>query len=484
MNTRPLLFLAGALFLVGCGGDGSSNPAQTPLDTSAFDVLSYGTVTRFGSVYVNGAVFECDAATVTMNGEPAHISDLRVGHVVSVSAAVQSQGGDAAARAIGCRDAAVGPITDLDPDGNRFAVLGRDVLFDELTVFENNGYEELANGNVVRVMGHERYRNRIQATLIEQVANAWADGMLVKVNGELADLDPGLMRFRIGRQWCDYSSAMLDLGGADLANGLYVEAQSTAPIADGDLILDQLRSRDRDRYRNKLCGTACTYEIEGYITDYVSPLQFIVDRTTVTTTEATTYLNGSIDTLALDARVAVSGSYDDQGVLDADKIVFRLPSAVQIEADVEAVDIGEAALTLLGIRVKTSDATLFRDARDAGVGDFWLDDLAVGDRVAMRARLQGQEVLATRVERQDANDQVTLKAPVEWIDRPLLTLLGVTVAARDDTLYQAGDKTVIDGDAFFALVQAGTLIRAVGTLNGATIMADRLAIRECENSCL
>jgi hypothetical protein len=450
------------------------------------DVFSYGTVTRFGSVYVNGGGFECDSAAVTLNGAPAHISDLRVGHVVSIIGTARNRRRTVEARAIGCRDEAVGPISGLDPERNSFVLLGRDVLFDELTVFENAGFAELANGNLVRVMGYERYGNRIQATHIDRVANAWTRGMLMKLKGELADHDPGLMRFRVGRQWCDYSRAMLELGGADLANGLFVEVQSTAPIADGDLILDQVEARDRDRHRDreKLCGSACSVHIEGFITDYDSPLQFVVDGITVTTTEATIFVNGSIDTLGLDTRLAVSGIYDDEGLLLAEKIVFRLPSMIRIEADVEAVDIGEAELTVLGIRIRTSDATFFHDASEADLVEFWLDDLAVGDRVLIRARLQGSEVLATRLEREEADDQVTLKAPVERIERPVLMLLGVAVAARDDTVYRAVDKSVLDGDAFFELVQAGTLVQAVGAYGGTTISADKLVIRECMNSCL
>ena len=486
MNIRLLPILAGALVFAGCGGGGSSGTPQTAPDTGASDVITFGTITRFGSVYANGQVFECANAMVTMNDEPGVLAELRVGHIVAIRADVRAREQHAVARTIGCLDEAVGPVSDLDLDRHRFVVLGQTIHFDELTVFENAPYDQLANGNVVRVTGHERHANRIQATHIRRIANTWTIGTQMKVKGTIEDLDAGLMRFRIGTQWCDYSSAMLELGGAALGDGLYAEVRSAAPVTGGELLADLVRARDRDRdrERDRLCDAGCSYEIEGYITEFVSPLEFVVDGTTVTTTDTTVYINGTAESLALDARIAVAGHYDAEGLLVASKIVFPLPSVVQIAADVEAVDLEEATVTALGIRVTTSDSTMFRDATDGGVREFWLDDLAIGDRVTVRAYLDGGTVVAARLEREDADDTVTLKAPVEAIDRPALTLLGVTVTAQDTTVFQAADQSVIDADTFFALVEAGTLVRAIGTYSGGTVLADGLFIRECADSCL
>jgi hypothetical protein len=486
MNIRLLIALAGVLVLGGCGGGSSSSSSQPVSDPAASDVITFGTITRFGSVYANGAVFDCDDAAVSMNDEPGTVSDLRIGHVVAIRAHTRTRAQQAVAQTVRCRDAAQGSVTDLDPERHRFTVLGRIVQFDELTVFENVGYDQLANGNVVQVMGLERSENRVQATFVRRIANAWAPGMQMRVRGEIDGLDPALMRFKIGTQWCDYSSATLELESADLANGLYAEVSSTSPVTNGLLLLDQIRARDRDRDRDrdKLCAAGCSYDIEGYITDFISPLEFVVDGTTVTTTPATVYVNGSIDTLALDVRVAVSGRYNEEGVLVASKIVYRVPVVVQVEADAGSIDTAEATVTLLGIRVATDDSTIFRDASDAAVREFWLDDLAVGDRIAVRAYLDGTSVVAARLERVDADENVILKAPVETIGRPALTLLGVTVIAGDGTLFRAADQSLIDAEAFFAEVEPGMIVRAAGVDNGGTVLADTLFIRDCGESCL
>lgn len=483
MRKRMLLALAGALLLSACGdGSRDSSDGVQPSD----EIITFGTVTRFGSVVANGMEFDSDAAAVTMNDQPANPAELRIGHVVAITATVRSQTRERIAHTIGCLDEVEGPVNSINTANNSFVVLGRTVFFDELTVFENLAWEGLAVGNVVRVMGHIRNQERIHATHIERIANAYGAGMHMSVKGQISGLDPGLSRFRIGTQSCDYSTAMLELGGADLANGLYVEVSSASPIADGVLKLDriQARDRDRDRDRDHLCDGGCDFDLEGYITGFVSPAEFYVDGAAVTTTASTVYVHGTVESLATDVLVAVTGALNEAGVLVADKIVFRLPSIIQIEADAEAVDAVNGSVTLLGIEVAITSTTMFRDVSTAALREFWLDDIGIGDRLEIRAYLDGDTVVAARLERDDAETTVTLKAPVEAIARPGVTLLGVTVTADDDTVFQGADKTVIDEDGFFALVEIGSLVKSVGTYDGTSILADTLFLRECEGSCL
>ncbi len=98
--------------------------------------------------------------------------------------------------------------------------------------------------------------------------------------------------------------------------------------------------------------------------------------------------------------------------------------------------------------------------------------------------LAGESVIATRLERDDPDDSVTLKAPVEAVARPSLTLLGVMVTSDDSTEFQNLEKQVIDADTFFALVVDASLVKSEGTYDGTSILASKLYLRECEGSCL
>lgn len=484
MKNWLIYTLIGALSIVGCSdSDTNSGPIIVPPPVTS-DIVTVGTISGFGSVFSQGIEFNTDSATVMMDGEPGILSDLRIGMVVSIRGTVNDETGAAVASQINFSDDAEGVITNLNAATNSFVVLGRTVLVDGLTVFDNATFATLALGNVVQVSGLWRSEERIQATHVERVANAYAAGMQMEVKGEINGLDIGTQHFNIGTQSCDYSAAMLELGGADLANGLYVEVSSTSALSNGDLVLDRIQARDRDRDKDQLCDSDCDFELDGYVTLFVSPTEFEVDGSPVSTTAETVYVNGTVDTLALDVKLAVDGTLDAAGVLIADRIVFHLPSLIEVEADVESVDATNAAVTVLGIVVTTNDSTLFRDHSDAEVLEFGLDDLVAGDRVEVRAYLDSNTVVATRLERDNPDDGVTLRALVEAYAQPSVTLLGVTVTSDQDTVFQNVAQEIIDIDEFFALVDIDSLVKAEGTYDGTSIMADKLFLRECQDNCL
>ena len=483
MKIRLIYVLAGALLFAACDSSDSNGP--TPPDPGALtDIVTVGTITGFGSIHANGMHFGTDSATVTMDGEPATLSDLKVGMVVSIHGSVNHATGAAEASQISFMDDAEGPITAMNRVTNRFVVLGRTVLFDELTLVDGATIDTLVNGNMVQVSGHWRSQERIQATHIERKAHAYAPGMRMEVKGQISGLDPGTQHFNIGTQHCNYAGATLELGGAVLANGMYVEVSSNSPMSNGDMVLDRIQLRDRDRDRDQTCTSDCDFELEGFVTSFTSATEFEVDGQPVTTTASTTYVNGTVDSLALDVRLAVDGTLDANGILVADRIVFRPQSVIEIEADVEAINATELSFTLIGVSINTNEFTLYRDHSDIGAPVFGFEDLAVGARIEVRAYLYDGEVIATRVERDDADDTVTLKAPVEAIAQPSLTLLGVTVTSDQDTVFQNFAQEVIDADTFFNLVVIDDLVKTEGTYDGSSILADKMFLRECENSCL
>ena len=481
MKRTPIIAPLLALLVAACGDSDSHSPPPLAETT---DVVTVGPITGFGSVISNGVEFGTDSVTVLVNGEPGGMDDLHVGMIVSILGTIDADFGAAEASEIRFTADLEGPISGINPAAGTLTVLGQTVLVDELTMFDAADFDGLEAGNVVRVSGQLRSQERIQATHVYRVAMEYQAGMRMQIKGEIENLDPATQRFRIGDQDCDYSGAMLDPGGLELADGLYVEVTSTTPIGDGDMILDRIEAKDRDRDRDQLCSADCEFELEGFVTAFVSATEFDVDGQPVSTITTTEYVNGTVDSLALDAKVAVDGVLDANGTLVADRIVFRLPSAVEIAADVEALDPNTETVTLLGITVMTTEHTLFRDHSGVAMPAFGFDDLATGDRLEIRAYVDGDSVVATRIERGDADDSVTLKAPVDAIDRPSLVLLGVTATSDAETVFQNAAYAVIDADAFFGLVTTGDLVKTEGAYDGTSILAEKMFLRECEEQCL
>jgi hypothetical protein len=102
----------------------------------------------------------------------------------------------------------------------------------------------------------------------------------------------------------------------------------------------------------------------------------------------------------------------------------------------------------------------------------------------VRAYIDSTNVVASRLERDDPDDGVTLKAPVDSIARPDVTLLGTLVTTDQNTVFQNQAQEVIDADTFFALLVEGSLVKAEGTYDGSSILASKLFLRDCENSCM
>ena len=308
--------------------------------------------------------------------------------------------------------------------------------------------------------------------------------MTIRVKGEVADLDIGEQQFRIGTQLCNYAAAMMELGGADLANGMYVQVTSTVMMQNNRMMADAVQARERNRDRYRLCAGECLYELIGYVTAFETPDNFEVDGQAVMATQDTVYVNGTAETLAIDVKVSIDGTIDDAGVLVADRIVFHLPSLVEIKGNVDGLEPQTESVSVFGIAVQTNEFTLFRDHTTSGQPSFSFGDLNEGNRIEIRAVLDGNSVIATRLERDDPNDVATLKALVEEIQRPSIVMLGVTVTSNQDTIFQNVAHIEIDSDEFFDLVEHGSIVRSEGTYEGGSIMASKMFLRECLNNCL
>ena len=483
-QTTALIAAVLALTFVGCDSSSSDTPATVALSPTTTDVVSVGTISGFGSVIANGVQYDTSSCAVTVDDAPATVSDLRVGMVVSIHGAIDNASGAASASNIRFVDDAEGVITSINAVNNSFVVLGRTVQVDEQTVFDDCTFDTLAVGNVVQVSGLWRSEERVQATHIDRKANAHAAGMEIQVKGEINGLNTALQRFNIGEQTCDYSAAMLELGGEALENGLYVQASSNSSLVNGVFLLDRIQARDRNQDRDRLCDSECDFSLEGYVTRFESPTDFDVDGFAVSTTDSTVYVHGFVENLMIDARVAVEGTLDANNVLVADTIVFRHTSFVQIDSDVESIDANSASLVLLGVTVVADEFTAFRDDSDINIREFGLDDIAVGDRVEVRGYMDGDRLVATMMERDDADDDVTLKALVDAVAQPTLTLLGITVTSDQDTVFQNQSMDIIDADTFYALVTTDNVVKAIGSYDGSSILASTLYLRDCDQNCL
>ncbi len=130
---KTTLAAAGALaVLVACGGGGSSSSMP---QAGMKSVVTSGTITAFGSVFVNGVRYDVSAASLTKNDTTVAQSALSVGEVALVHGREDAQSGQGAADSVDVEDRVVGPIATIDTAGSQLTVLGQTISVTASTSF-------------------------------------------------------------------------------------------------------------------------------------------------------------------------------------------------------------------------------------------------------------------------------------------------------------------------------------------------------------
>ena len=456
------------------GGSGQEGTNSSPAAVTGVSV-STGPITGFGSVFVNGVEYDTSQAQVQVNGVPGTADDLRVGMIVDVTGSVASDGITGSAAKIDFHNNVQGVVDSVDAAGNSLVVMGQTVVVDDLIVFDGATLATLQPGNIVEVSGMVDSNGALHATRIELKSTELTSNTLLELKGTVANLDVQKMTFDIGAQTVDYTTAVLKDLPAGLSDGMKVEVKSTQGFnTDGVLIAAIVEAEYTGRVSTEETGVK---EIEGLVTDFTSAGDFSVNGQAVSTVDQTQYKNGSPSDIALNSRLEVEGRLNDAGVLVAAKVIFKPYSKIDITADVQDVDTSAGTLTILGVQFTVDANTQYQDESAGRVHDFRIKDIAVGDRLEIRAYKSGDTLVAARIERKNPSSSagVLIRASLAAVNAPDLQVLGITVVADGSTAYFIHEDVSVTADAFFAAVQVGDSVKISGTLSGdGTIQATRI----------
>jgi len=421
---------------------------------------SFGTITAFGSVFVNGVEFSTSGATIVLDDNPATESNLRVGMVVTVSG---PRSGSGSATRIEVDDAVKG-FVEAKLDANHWTVMGQTVLVDDQTRFENNVQPGV--GDFAEVHGLVVASGTISGSFIEKKNASFPP---FEVKGLVKNHNDAAKTFDIGALTVNYNSATIrDMPNpaGNAWNGLLVEAKgntcATTPVC-GTLTANKVepngpQMRDADEF-----------EIEGFVTKINSPTDFVVGNQRVVTTASTLFEGGVAGDIAIGVKLEVEGVLAG-GVLTASKVEFR--DSIKIEADIDTV--GASSLTLRGlpgITVTVNSLTQFEGSVSG------LNNLVAGDHVRIRGRASGSNtVIATEVEKRSPDARVELQGPIQSITgaspNQIVTILGVAVNTTGVVFEDVNRVT------FFAQAMVGTLVKARGSLSGTTVTWSEMELED------
>lgn len=464
MKPFSIIAVTASIFLVACGGGGSSTVAGIDRGGSPMRVgiVSKGSINGFGSVIVNGVRFDTSGASFDIDGSAGNESDLRVGQVVVVQGTIAEDGSDARALTVGFDDVVEGPISTIDVATATITVLGQTVVIGADTSFDDNispaSIDGLAVDDIVEVSGFFLADGRISASRIE----AKPAGGEFEVTGIVSNL--GATTFAINGLTVDFSAAQLDdfpTGTPEV--GQLVEAKGTSIGAGGQLLATRVEFKVGD-----LPAIDGDFgEIEGFITRFASAADFDVEGVPVTTDGSTIFENGTAADLALNRKVEVEGSFNSAGVLVANKVELKLATFIRIEGLVDAV--AGDQLTIFNIAIATDSLTRFEDKSSQDVQNFNIADIQVGDYVETRGFENSDGIVATRVEREDFDNEVAIRAFVDSLSEPNFTIRGVTIQTGGGTVFRDTNDQPITANEFFGQAN-GRLVEASGSPNGNTII--------------
>ena len=257
-------------------------------------ITSTGTITGFGSIYVNDIKFETSSSTFDVDDDPDSTEDaLALGMRVTVKGTLNADGVSGTATSVTYDEELKGPVSDItidpmDPDNRTATVLGIDVALNRTTtLFDtsksgpgNFDIDSIDVGNTVEISGYFDSNGVLVATRIELEDKTFnINDTTVELKGTIANWDGGAQTFKLE----GFSSILIDASKgpeledlSEIADGVVVEVEGTCPDPGTDPICTTI---DATRIEGESEGfdSGGDAEIEGIITRYESVSDFDVN---------------------------------------------------------------------------------------------------------------------------------------------------------------------------------------------------------------
>ena len=410
--------------------------------------ISTGTITSFGSVFVNGVEFETGSSTFEIEDISGTQADLRIGMVVEVTGSINGDGITGDATHIKYGDDLQGPVTNLiaGADVSSFEIFGNVVEVSSVsTAFEDVTFATIAEDNVLEISGFYDQNNVLQASYIAFKSESANEDSIVEIKGRINDLSIDRSNFVIQGVAVNASNAILEDLPDGLEDNLFVEVKGKL----NNNIIDAIEIESEDSFSE---DADVELELEGIVTRYNDNTDFDVNNQMVDATNAIFSPANLI--LKAGDKVEINGQLDS-GVFIASEVETRGGSA-GVSAKVSEVNIDTNSFSvevLPGqfITIQLTTATRMKDDLDEESEDdnLLLSELNADDFVSVQGFESASDTItATEVKRESKVKATELEGVVTEASASSFTVLGVTYPVDLDTSYDE----VADYAAFLLLM--------------------------------
>lgn len=339
--------------MVSCSGGGSQ---LAGIGGSGY--VSDGTVTGFGSVYVNGVKFDTNSSTYEVEDDLGATQDsLKIGMVVQVFGSINSDGVTGTANSIHYSDDLEGPIAavtseNADLTAKTLEILGKTVVVHSAdTVFEGTSYSTLVANDVIEVSGNYDEANVLQASYVELKSPS---SNVVEISGPINNLNDQL--FTVLGVNVDSTGALLSDLENGLQNGVTVEVKGT--YSGSTISATEVEGND-----DQLNDDGSDVSVEGYITNYLSDSDFKINGQQINAIAFPAIKLPNVLVLKDGIKVEAEGTISN-GILIATEIESRRGDA-EVTAEINSADTANNRFTVSvagqTVTVQLTSATLFEN---------------------------------------------------------------------------------------------------------------------------
>ena len=314
--------IAGIIALAGCGGGSETNVAGIGGTGRTIS----GTITGFGSIFVNDVEYDIDNASFDINDDSSpglSEDDLSIGMVVTLTG--NDDGTVGVASQVVYDNEIKGPVSNLelslDGTTKSFMVFGVDVVVDvAATTFDDSStpgfsFATLAEGDIVELSGLFDSSNTLVASYIEKTDDLDPGSSEVELKGTPdARTDAGIGdNFTLNGVTVNIVAGtdLSDIPGSRVTDTQFIEVKGTLISTN---TINAIRIEQEDEGIEPDDGEV---SLEGFISDFTDNSSFLVSGQQVNATDATFEPAGL--TLRNDLRVEVEGTIIN-GILIAEKV--------------------------------------------------------------------------------------------------------------------------------------------------------------------
>jgi hypothetical protein len=460
--TMTVSMLVGIAILSACGSGGGDSDQTAGIGGTG---ISFGTVTGFGSIIVNGRRIDNSTASVTLDDNPGSGSNGGIKQGMVVKASGTFSGNSGTATSVEYRDNLEGEVCAMaTEDGiTTLRVLGQAVIQDAITIVENG---PIGFNDIVEVSGLPDDQEKIHASFIQVKNPVPAE---IEVKGRVDSVDNGTKILTINALDVNFNTALIDnnIPGGEPKVGLFVEVRGLATdfTCGGDVNDTLIASKvelEAEGAGSISAGTQI--EIEGFVTTGLIANSFMIGSLEVMINPSTRFLPDDFDgtNIQVGAKLEAEGIFAN-GVLTATKISFH--RNVKLESDVLSVTGNSFTLVgFPGIVITTNSET-------------------TGDPADGHIRVRGIEgpgntVLATRIDDKFGDTDAILQGAVDSKVSATITILGIPVDMSGIPEFEDIDGNMISQQQFLDLVQPGTLVKVKGELLGSSILYEEAELED------